>query len=261
MKCNLNNREELISKYLISELSDEESLNFEEHYFSCNVCFNELKATEQSLNLIAKEAADAFKAVKVKSKISFLPALSFPGKIGFAFAGIALLFALYIIVKNYSSDNINTPKIITEEQTDKTITSDSSGNTIELPINKEKNLIAELSGAEFKENAYYEEWINETVRSGNILIDKVLLPRNNDKYVNQSVMFKWSMNENIPVNLVIMNNDDDIVFYTKVLTENFPEYSTSVKEREFKKSGLYYWRIEDEIEVLYLGKFYFVKKK
>ena len=69
------------------------------------------------------------------------------------------------------------------------------------------------------------------------------------------------MTENLPVNLVIMNNDEDVIFSTRVSSDNFPEYSLSASQNDFKKSGLYYWRIEDEIEVLYLGKFYFIKKK
>lgn len=264
MKCNLENREDLIGKYLMNELSDEESLIFEEHYFACEVCFNELKATEQSLSLVAKEGGDSFEVIKqskTKKIFSFIPAFSTNVKFGFAFAALALLFILYFTPKTETTQPTDTKQIITETQTEPEQNIDTIKTQSEKPIEQKENLIAELSGQEFNASPYYEEWINENVRTGNILIDKVILPKNSDKYLNQSVLFKWRMNEDIPVNLVIMNNDDDVIFSTKVPSDNFPEYSFSVSKNDFKKSGLYYWRIENEVEVLYLGKFYFVKSQ
>lgn len=264
MKCKLENRENLISRYLLNELSDEESLKFEEHYFKCEECFNELKAAEDALNLIKNEG---FAVKKTESDKSFIDKIFSgfvnPVRIGIAIASIAVIFVLLYVFSNLSSnktepiiadEGIDTVKQIVEQKL--TQPEDET-----IPKQKEPELLASLTGPAFEPSPYYEEWINENVRSVNILIDKVISPKNNDKYSNQSVLFKWLMKENIPVNLVIMNNDDDIIFSTKVATDNFPEYSISVKESDLKKSGLYYWRIEDEIEVLYLGKFYFLKKQ
>ena len=248
----------------MNELSDEESLKFEEHYFGCEGCFNELKAAEQSLNFVAKEGGIAFEVIKqkkTKSIFSFIPAFPTTAKFGFALSVLALLFILYFALKTDKTQPPDEKQIITETKTEPEQKVDSPKTQSEKPVEPNKNLIAELSGPEFNPSPYYEEWINENVRSGNVLIEKVFLPKNNDKYSNQSVLFKWRMRENIPVNLVIMNNDDDIIFSTKVAADNFPEYSISVKESDLKNSGLYYWRIEDEIEVLYLGKFYFIKKQ
>jgi hypothetical protein len=262
MKCKLENRENLISKYLMNELSDEESLKFEEHYFKCENCFKELQALEDALNIIANEGSNAFaraKQIKTKSIISLIPTFSTSVKFGFTFAVLALLFILYFVLKNEATQPPDTKQIITETKTEPEQNVDSLKT--EKQFEPDKNLIAELSGPEFNPSPYYEEWINENLRSGNILIEKVISPKISDKYSNQSVLFKWRMTENIAVNLVIMNNDDDIVFYTKVLSGKFPEYYISVNEKDLNKSGLYYWRIEDEIEVLYLGKFYFIKKQ
>lgn len=262
MKCKLENREILISKYLMNELSEEECLKFEEHYFSCTDCFDELKTVEQSLNLIAKEGNVVFEVKEQKNKgniFSFLPAFSTTAKIGFSFTVMILLFVLFSVLNNKSDDPKNDQKIISLEKEKIEQKVDSLKPELEKPVKQEENLLAELSGPAFDPSPYYEEWINENVRSGNVLIDRVILPANGDKYIKQPVLFKWLMNENIPVNLVIMNNDDDIIFSEKVSAENFPGYSFSLGQNEFKKSGLYYWRIEDEIEVLYLGKFYFIK--
>lgn len=264
MKCNLENREDLISKYLMNELSDEESLHFEEHYFTCEACFNELKTAEQALSLVAKEGKPAFTYNKVKSSrniFSYNPVFSTTAKIGFSFAVFILLFVLYSVFNNKVDEVKTDQKIISQEKEKFEPKIDSSKTESENQIGQEENLIAELSGPAFDPSPYYEEWINENVRSGNVLIQKVILPKNSDKYSNQSVLFKWVMTENVPVNLVIMNNDDDVIYSAKVSADNFPKYSFSISQNNFKKSGLYYWRIEDEIEVLFLGKFYFIKKQ
>ncbi|MCU0343231.1 MAG: zf-HC2 domain-containing protein [Ignavibacterium sp.] len=261
MKCNLENREDLISKYLLNELSDEEILKFEEHYFTCKDCFNELKAAEHSLNLVTKEGSKAFESVKEKKTkriFSFIPQFSTTKKYGIAFAVLALLFILYFALKTETTQPSDEKQIITETKTEPEQRVDSLNTQPENPVEPDKDLM--LSGPEFNPSPYYEEWINENVRSGNILIDKVIAPKNNDKYLDQSVSFKWRMKENVPVNLVIMNNEEDVIFSTRVSSDSFPEYSLSASQNDFEKSGLYYWRIEDEIEVLYLGKFYFIKK-
>lgn len=247
----------------MNELSDEESLKFEEHYFGCEVCFSELKTAEQSLNLVAKEGSNSFEVInknKSKSIFSFIPVFSTTAKIGFSLAVLALLFILYFALKTETTQP-DSKQIITETEAEQEQKVDSLKTQSEKSVEPDKNLIAEFSDPEFSPSPYYEEWINENVRSGNILIEKVFSPKNNDKYSNQSVLFEWRMTENVPVNLVIMNNDDDIIFAAKVPAENFPKYSISVKPNDLKKSGLYYWRIEDEIEVLYLGKFYYIKKQ
>lgn len=262
MNCNLKNREDFISKYLMNELSDEESIKFEEHYFGCEACFNELKAAEQALIIVAKEGSKAFESVKekkTKNIFSFFSQFSTTAKYGIAFAVLALLFILYFALKTETAPPPDENQIVTETKTEPEQKVDSLKTQPEKPAESDKNLIAELSGPEFNPSPYYEEWINENLRSGSILIEKVISPKNNDKYSNQPVLFKWQMKENIPVNLVIMNNDEDVIFSTRVPSNSFPEYSLSLSQNDFDKSGLYYWRIEDEIEVLYLGKFYYIR--
>jgi hypothetical protein len=270
MKCDLINRESIISRYLLNELSEDENLKFEEHYFKCEECFNELKAAEEALDLIKKEGSTLWNEESKPQKESaksfidkILSGFVNPARLGIAFASIAVIFVMFYLFYNLNSNK--TEPIIADDGRDslKQMVEKKPLQREEetVPKQNDSELLASLTGPTFEPNPYYEEWINENVRSGNILIDKVLLPKNNDKISDQAALFKWLMKENIPVNLVIMNNDDDVVFSTKVSAENFPEYSMSVKASDFKKSGLYYWRIEDEIEVLYLGKFYILKKQ
>jgi hypothetical protein len=271
MKCDLINRESLISKYLLNELSEDENLKFEEHYFKCEECFDELKAAEEALNLMRDEGSTLFhktRKVKKESAKSFLDKIFSgfvsPARAGIAFAAIVLIFVLFYVFYNPNSSS-NTESILADDDKDSVkqfVEQEPLQPKDEIdPKQKESELLASLTGPAFDANPYYEEWINESVRSGNILVDKVILPKNSKKYLNQSVLFKWLMTENILVNLVIMNNDDDIIFTSKVSADNFPEYSFSVNQSDIGNSGLYYWRIEDDNEVLYLGKFYFIKKQ
>jgi len=262
MKCNLENREDLISKYLMNELSDEESLKFEEHYFACKDCFNALKMSEQVLKLVASEGKELFAVKDNKSNrniFSFLPSFSIPAKIGFAFASLILLFVLYSVFINKVDEVKNEQKIYSQQKEKSEQKIDSLKTESEKPVKQEDNLIAELSGSEFESNPYYEEWIKENVRSDNNIIEKVIAPANDKKFFDD-VSFKWIMRKQVPVLLSILKNSEEKIFSAEVDQTDYPEIYKSVSKIVFKKSGLYYWRIEDENEVLYVGKFYFVKR-
>lgn len=263
MKCNLENREDLISKYLMNELSDEESLHFEEHYFTCEACFSELKTVEQALSLVAKEGKTAFTYNKVKSSrniFSYIPVFSTRAKIGFSFAALILLFVLYSVFFNKVDEVKTDQKIISQEKEKSEPIIDSSKTESENQIGQEENLIAEFSGPDFELNPYYEEWINENVRSGNNIIEKVIAPKNDTKFYDD-IAFKWIMKEQVPVLLSVLKNSEEKIFLTEVENGESSEVSKSVSKNIFKKSGLYYWRIENENEVLYVGKFYFFKRQ
>ena len=263
MKCKLENREDLVSQYLMNELSDEESLKFEEHYFKCENCFKELKSAEDALNIIAEEGSAAFEKIKTqsaKSNLSFIPSFSFPVKIGFTFAALVVFFGLYFILKNNSLNDLSKQNIVTQNQDNQIQIVDSLKSDEEKPIKKDENLLAELSGAEFKENAYYEEWINENVRSGNNLIERVIAPKNRIKTYDD-LTFKWVMKESAKIQLSILDNLEEKIYSVNISKDDFPEITQKVSVDNFKKSGLYYWRIEDENEVLFVGKFYYIKNK
>lgn len=247
----------------MNELSDEKMLRFEEHYFKCEVCFAELKATENALNLIAKEGSNAFataKQIKTKSIFSFIPAFSTTAKIGFAFAAFALLFVLYFVLKTETTQPLDTNEIITETQKEPEQKVDTPKTQMEKSIGPDKNLIAELSGPDFNPSPYYEEWINENVRSVNNLIEKIIAPKNGTKN-HGDLTFKWVMKENVEIQLSILNNLEEKLYAVKISKYDFPVVTQKVASEYFKKSGLYYWRIEDENEVLFVGKFYFIKKQ
>ena len=86
MECNLKNRSELIADYLMGNLSEDKAKAFEEHYFQCEICFNELKAAEDAIKLIKQEGPEILetssgidsKSKSSKNYKSFLSKLFFP---------------------------------------------------------------------------------------------------------------------------------------------------------------------------------------
>jgi len=60
MECKINNRTELIEKYLSGELSEQEKESFEEHYFECDECFQELVFQQETIDLIKTEGEIIF---------------------------------------------------------------------------------------------------------------------------------------------------------------------------------------------------------
>ena len=123
-----------------------------------------------------------------------------------------------------------------------------------------RNLPITSTGPEFTPNAYLEEWSNENVRSGNEIIDNVISPGKGQKFHNEEIKFQWKMLENEPVTIKILTNREKEVYSHSPDQSNFPNLTVTVPPEVFKISGLYYWRIEDEKDVLYIGKFYFIKQ-
>jgi anti-sigma factor RsiW len=55
MKCQIENRRHRIAAYLTGELSEVEMNEFEQHYFQCEDCFQELKIGRDAVTLLEKE--------------------------------------------------------------------------------------------------------------------------------------------------------------------------------------------------------------
>lgn len=260
MKCELKNRERLISKYLLNELSDDESLKFEEHYFQCEECFKELKAAEDAFNFISDEGRAAFQFSGSNSSNSifmFIRTLSNPVRIGFAFALVVLIFVLYFAFNNDSAPVSEEQKIFTDKENTQKQEIDTSIVQPQKQASPESNLIAELSGPRFNPNPYFEEWISENVRSSSDIVETVLSPAIGDTIISSSVQFKFRLSADEPIRLVILDNNENEIKSVQLKNNNLI-CSFTLNSSDIK-SGLYYWKIEDENEVLYVSKFYFVK--
>lgn len=263
MKCKLENREELISRYLLNELSDEESIRFEEHYFICEECFKQLKAAEEAFALIKLEGKSLKESAERKSifdKIFGSSSNSFKWAVGFA--SIIILLIIGYALFNTGSENVKEKTIVNDKDSLKNlVTEELKKDEKEIVVNKnQKNLIAELSDPSFKPNPYYEEWINDNVRSINNIVEKILSPALGDTIKTSTVNFNFRSKESVPVRLVVLDNSENEIESLQLNRTDNLDYQFRLKTSALK-SGLYYWKIEDEREVLFVGKFYFVKRQ
>ncbi len=258
MKCNFNDREKFISGYLTRDLDEKDLLKFEEHYFQCEECFNELKAAEQAVSLIRNEgiSQSSQTAVSKNSLVKVLSEIfSTPLRIGFAAAAIIIAFLLYFVLSSSEKVQQDNELVITNDSL--LIKSDTSLTT---PENNEE-LIADLSLPEFQSNPYLEEWMKDNVRSDENIIKVVTSPVNDDKIIDSAVTFRWEMNEKNDIDITVINNVEGIIYSAPARHKDFPSYEVTVSSKYFLSPGLYYWKLEDENEVLYLGKFYFLPNK
>lgn len=83
MKCDIENRSQLIAAYLTGELAEGEMNEFEQHYFQCEDCFRELKIGQEAVTLIENEGP-AVLALPVSwwEKARQVPPKSFPSRNG-----------------------------------------------------------------------------------------------------------------------------------------------------------------------------------
>lgn len=266
MKCDLENRHNLITRYLSGELSDTEASEFEEHYFQCEVCFKELRTAEDAINLIEKEGSSVLNlknSAERKKSFSFLRKLS--GKSnqmkvnwGIAVSFIIIILAvLFITLPNKDHSIKNQNAVVNKKDNIRQEKSEKESLPEKIP---DKELIADLTGPDFTPNQYLEEMSTENVRSVNEKLDRIISPEPGEKYYNKDITFKWLMIKNEPVILKILTNKEKELYSKSVNMGSFPILTLRVSSNVFKHSGLFYWRVENNEEVLYLGKFYFIKK-
>ncbi len=280
MKCKLKKRHELISDYLMGELPEDEARAFEEHYFHCEACFKELKIAEDAINIIAKDGKAIFESAahqplteaKGKSyqkkdskniiRNILFPNLSLSQRWGIAFAAMAVtILVLFLTLR--SDQEILNDKVISKDEV--TFPEDQNDHLIkDTMTQKDKSQInndfAELTGPSFKPVPYLEGWITENVRSQNDIIDTVFSPAIGKKFYGGKINFRWMLNKtSTEIIIKIMNNSEEVIFMSAPDKDQVPNYNVQAAPEIFKKAGIYYWRIEDENEVLYVGKFYYLK--
>lgn len=108
-----------------------------------------------------------------------------------------------------------------------------------------------LFAANSKPSSFYEDMLKDQFRSD---VVTVTLPDTGFN-VKDDLVFSYEGGEGIKVFIKIFNNKEEELLMLE------PDGNTFVFENVPQKlePGLYYWKLEDEDEMLYLGKFY-VKK-
>jgi len=186
------------------------------------------------------------------------------GKIAAIFVSIALLVGTYfLIVKN--------PKFMNRIQSDtaeshvqhkhiqpKQIAKNNPGlnkqkenpshlikNSNKIQSNGDQSKNNRLLSSRYQVNPNLENMIGSRVRSG---FFEVIGPENGSVLKNQ-ILFSWKKDLDKSHTLNIVDNKNSILF-------TYPVKGTSFTFQETLAPGLYYWKLESQNELLYVGKFF-----
>jgi len=97
----------------------------------------------------------------------------------------------------------------------------------------------------FSESPNLENLVNSASRSE---LPLVVSPKNN-AVVSQEILFEWNVQEGGLVSVTILSNREDVLKNVKLKQSKFL-FSGKLNP------GLYYWKLEREDELLYVGKFF-----
>ena len=229
MKCELANREQRMEDFLMGKLSRKEADAFEIHVFGCRECLEELRIREQAIALI-KEEQDTLMADYAKPKRrqpSGAITISL-GKVfqrwqnAWVYAGVAVAVLVIALVAR---------QLLREED------------------------VTKQYAANFVESSRLESVLKQTYQSSAILVS-IISPAIGEN-VEGEVLFQWVIKKDDkefsePLELKVMNNREASI-HSKVIEGN-----RYVLPKHFDP-GLYYWTLEEQGEMLYLGKF-FIRK-
>lgn len=234
MACNLKNRNKIIADYLTYELSEQEMLAFEQHYFQCKVCFEELKLCERAINLIKDEGETVFMhsgSTWFKSIGTFLK--NFKWKPADWRSGWRYLVAFGVVILLLS---ISLPIAIRHYK-----------KSLE-----QREILAHADN--FKPSAKFDNLMQQTYQSNTIL--KIIQPQNDVNFENE-ILFQWELKRNDQpykklLELKIYNNKENELHRFLVKNNQFQLNDTL-------SPGLYYWALMTEDEMVHLGRFYVQK--
>ncbi|MDZ7391613.1 MAG: zf-HC2 domain-containing protein [candidate division KSB1 bacterium] len=260
MKCEIENRDQLIDYYLAGELSPAEREKFEEHCFNCDVCFQELRFRGLCVALIRKEGAGLFADYLARQRAEKGIAYLFKkmnerllvqqgrrwiyatATVGIIF--LVVLFSykkLFVQAEQQSQIVIGDNTAIIEQESN---TAQTSEPAVLAKRAEPKTEMSQAYAMNFRPLPYLEAMIDDVTRSFSLT---VLSPRINEK-LSGNILFRWAGDSANVASLKILNNRGAEIFATE------PEQNQFIfKER--LAPGLYYWKLESKEEVVYVGKF------
>lgn len=245
MKCTLRNRSNLIADYLNGELSDERKRSFQEHYFDCDICFEELRLAEDSIHLIKTDGPtvlakrEGWWSRKLKALSEKLH-WEWHGKPRLAYEGGVVLY----------SGSVQIVKVSPVPLTATVMLLLASLVLSFLLLVDRPQFVAE----NFEKSPYFENLMTRTPRSEIFISD--VQPKN-DATLDGEIAFKWHIEENDVayaglLSLRIFNNKDEELF-------RFAIEENQYQLQEDLPPGLYYWTLLTEDETIHIGRFYMQK--
>lgn len=229
------------------------------HVENCAQCHGEVVELFTILNKLEPDA----NAPKAKSKaakvFSLNPVLRLALVASVAALAIFTYFQLSPATQNKgtseiatdttSSTKIGEPQLVEKNKPVQEVTTPSASNPKENDI---KNFPSQpspeqLFAANFIPADDFEALIGTTFRSNNI---NVLSPEPGRHFQKEELItFSWDLKNSEFLYITILNNREEIVFRQEI---SVAKYETA----KISTPGLYYWKLENEEELLYVGKFH-----
>ncbi len=251
---------DIIERYLLNRLSEEEEMAFEEHLLYCSKCREEVGKLKRIIISIKQSEIEKVMAsgekkmnarvktgkgillLKIAAGIIVLVSISL---VAYYFSGNKMNHfenrKKQIVVTQFDSSNILTNKrerMVPEKPQDVVI---NDSGTADIVPQQDETFLTQA----FSQNQLFETAIENINRSGKLLVE---IPKNTDRFNrNYKIEFKWKSEPPMDFVLVVFTNTGKVVFEEAV--------SSPYKLNKTLKPGLYYWQLETDMEALYTGKF------
>jgi len=232
---------DLIDKYLLHQLTEEEENGFEEHLLFCNNCQKTLDDRKITIGLIRNNQQESHQKTLTIVKKTNKKKSSTYVILGIA-AFVAVIFAITFLI------NILTEKsIIGKKISSNSFINDSIINNRTLAYNEDSQYQETYQLAEaYIEMPEFENFIkNNSNRAENLTL---LSPKLTEKIKqNKPITINWTLQNTDFLNFVVFNNKGKLIFENKI--------SSHFLYQQKLKPGLYYWQLETDEEALFTGKF------
>ncbi|MBN2008189.1 zf-HC2 domain-containing protein [candidate division KSB1 bacterium] len=291
--CNIKNREQLINDYLMGALTADEKEQLDEHCFSCDACFDELRFQQEMTCLIRDEGQTLFADYLIKRQVkptglfdAITGSINFNWSPQWAYGAVALgifilIYGLFIhqssqlinrhianhtprqeivtdttMLVQHQSTQIQTPTAKSPEQNVASISNESQQalmNMIERALQDSLDVKPEMQdafAANFEPTPYLETMVSDATRSSSL---NVLSPGIGDQ-VKSPIIFQWRSGDVPVAAMKILNNRGAEILRL------VPKSDSLVVDQKLNP-GLYYWKLESDDDLLFLGKFFISKKK
>ena len=217
------NLDTIMDDYLNSRLSAKEKLAFEEYYFNNDECFSELQFREDLISLIKEKGETLFSADIQIKKTAKNKLVRFLSKLWPQHWFSEPIWGYSTFAITIGSVAFFVFSIVTQQD-------------------------RQIDPTRFEILPYLEEIVDDVERSSSL---EVVSPKN-EMNLKGDVVFAWERTEIPLVYLKLLNNLGEEI-YSFTLQKNRFELTEELSP------GLYYWKLESEDDLLYIGKF-FIKR-
>ena len=214
------NLDTIMDDYLNSRLSAKEKLAFEEYYFNNDECFSELQFREDLISLIKAKGETLFSAEVQIKKTAKNKLVRFLSKLWPQHWFSEPIWGYSTLAITIGSVAFFVFSIVTQQD-------------------------RQIDPTRFEILPYLEEIVDDVERSSSL---EVVSPKN-EMNLKGDVVFAWERIEIPLVYLKLLNNLGEEI-YSFTLQKNRFELTEELSP------GLYYWKLESEDDLLYIGKFF-----